>query len=159
MHLKGVISKKQQMFGPYFRNPHKTTDFFDTHKVIFWEKKIRTLLSGFGPIFFSHKNRSRAETTQNNEKRLFYFSLRFPTRIHFWVSKMQIPKSFHPTVQYTSWSVLSTQYCKQCIPYTLYSLFVVLLLGSIEKVWILLYCIYQIYAVNFKQIRVCCRLL
>ena len=64
-------------------------------------KKIRTLLSGFGPTFFSHKNKSQAETTQNNEKRLLYFSLRFPTRIHFWVSKMQIPKSLHPTVEDT----------------------------------------------------------
>ena len=49
--------------------------------------------------FFVHKNKSRAETTQNNEKRISYFSLRFPTRIHFWVSKMQIPKSLHPNVQ------------------------------------------------------------
>ncbi len=70
-----------------------------TYKVMFNRKKFRTLLSGFGPIFF-HKNKSRAETTQNNEKRLLYFSLRFPTRIHFSVSKMQIPKSLHPTVQY-----------------------------------------------------------
>ncbi len=53
-------------------------------------------LSGFGPKKF-HKNQSRAETTQNIEKCLFYFSLRFPTRIHFTVSKMQIP--LHPTLK------------------------------------------------------------
>ena len=36
------------------------------------------------------------------KKRLFYFSPRFPTRINFSVSKMQIPKSLHPTTEHWS---------------------------------------------------------
>ena len=56
---------------PYFWNFHKITNFLKPIKSYF-KKKIWTLFSGFGPIFFSHKNKSRAETTQNNEKRFFY---------------------------------------------------------------------------------------
>ena len=40
MHLKGDISKKQQIFG-------LGLGFFDTHKVIFWEKKISDLIKWF----------------------------------------------------------------------------------------------------------------
>ena len=65
---------------------------FYTHKIIFWEKKFSDLINWFWSNFL-HKNQSQAETTQNNEKCLFYFSLRFPTQIHFWVSKMQILKN------------------------------------------------------------------
>ena len=125
MHLKRVISKKLLFssnngkksknllfFGnisfqvhfvtklrPHFWNLRKITDFLISIKSYFERKKFQTLLSGFGQKKF-HKNKARAETTQNIEKRLFYFSLRFPTRIHFQVSKMQIPKSLHPTEQY-----------------------------------------------------------
>ena len=125
MHLKGDISKKQQIFGlcpffcvkqqffgnnsfqvhfvtklrHHFWNLCKITDFFIPIKSYFERKKIQTLLSGFVKKNI-HKNQSRAEITQNNEKRLFYF--RFSTRIHFQVSKMQILKKVknHSTLLY-----------------------------------------------------------
>ncbi len=117
MHLKRAISKKllfyskkwqspkiccfleispfrcilSQSFDPIFGISVKLRNF-NTHKVIFWEKKISDLIKWFWSKKIFHKNQSRAETTQNNEKLFFYFSLWFPTRIHFSVSKKQILK-------------------------------------------------------------------
>ncbi len=41
-------------------------------------------------VNFFHKNKSREETSQNNEKHIFHFRFWFPTRIYFSVSKMHI---------------------------------------------------------------------
>ena len=48
---------------PTFWNLHKITNFLYPQSHIMREKKFRILLSGFGQILFSHKNKSRAETT------------------------------------------------------------------------------------------------
>ncbi len=48
---------------PYFWNLHKTTDFFIPIKSYFERKKFRTLLSGFGPIFFT-----KQASSGNNSK-------------------------------------------------------------------------------------------
>ena len=105
MHLKGDISKKSKFldFGlcqkAVFWKSTWNYGFFDTHKVIFWEEKNSDLIKWYWSKKI-HKNQSRAETIQNIEKRLFYFSLRFPTRIHFWVSKMQNIKKSKITPPY-----------------------------------------------------------
>ena len=86
-----------QSLDPIFGISVKLRIFY-THKVIFWRKKFQTLLSGFDIKKF-HKNKARAETTQNNEKRLFYFSLRFQTRIHFRWARCRFQN--HSTLLYT----------------------------------------------------------
>ena len=92
MHLIGVISKKLLFYSkkllffgnisyqvhfvtklrPHFWNLRKITDFLIPIKSYFEREKNSHLLSGFGQKKF-HKNKVGAETTQNNEKRLFLF--------------------------------------------------------------------------------------